>query len=108
MFQLFMQLIMELVIRRLSMVLMTRAYSLTARANIWNASARQRVARQIAEDRAKQRAEVEGSGQEQQQAPENAVKFVLNDVKIDKSEVLAETEIKEITGKYICTAKKVI
>ena len=62
---------------------------------------RQRVARQIAEDRAKQRAEVEGSGQEQQQAPENAVKFVLNDVKIDKSEVLAETEIKEITGKYI-------
>ena len=62
---------------------------------------RQRVARQIAEDRAKQRAEVEGSGQEQQQASENAVKFVLNDVKIDKSEVLAETEIKEITGKYI-------
>ena len=62
---------------------------------------RQRVARQIAEDRAKQRAEVEGSGQEQQQAPENAVKFVLNDVKIDKSEVLSETEIKEITGKYI-------
>lgn len=62
---------------------------------------RQRVARQIAEDRAKQRAEVEGSGQEQQQAAENAVKFVLNDVKIDKSEVLSETEIKEITGKYI-------
>lgn len=62
---------------------------------------RQRVARQIAEDRAKQRAEVEGCGQEQQQASENAVKFVLNDVKIDKSEVLAETEIKEITGKYI-------
>ena len=55
---------------------------------------RQRVARQIAEDRAKQRAEVEGSGQEQQQAAENAVKFVLNDVKIDKSEVLSETEIK--------------
>ena len=62
---------------------------------------RQRVARQIAEDRAKQSAEVEGSGQEQQQAPENAVKFVLNDVKIDKSEVLSQTEIKEITGKYI-------
>lgn len=34
-------------------------------------------------------------------AAENAVKFVLNDVKIDKSEVLSETEIKEITGKYI-------
>ena len=62
---------------------------------------RQRVARQIAEDRAKQRAEVEGETPAEQQAPENAVKFVLNDIKIDKSAVLTAEEISAITSKYI-------
>ena len=62
---------------------------------------RQRVARQIAEDRAKQRAEVEGEAAQDQQAAESAVKFVLNDIKIEQSKVLTAEEISAITSQYI-------
>ena len=62
---------------------------------------RQRVARQIAEDRAKQRAEVEGEAAQDQQAAESAVKFVLNDIKIEQSKVLTAEEISAITSQYV-------
>ena len=62
---------------------------------------RQRVAQQIAEDRAKEDSKVEGQATEQEEAPESAVKFVLNDIKIDGSEVLTKEEISGITSPYI-------
>lgn len=62
---------------------------------------RQRVAQQIAEDRAKEDSKVEGQDTEQEEAPESAVKFVLNDIKIDGSEVLTKEEISGITSSYI-------
>lgn len=62
---------------------------------------RQRVAQQIAEDRAKEDSKVEGQDTEQEEAPESAVKFVLNDIKIDGSEVLTKEEISGITSPYI-------
>lgn len=62
---------------------------------------RQRVARQIAEDRAKQRAEVEGEAAQDQQAAESTVKFVLNDIKIQQSKVLTAEELSAITSQYI-------
>ncbi|PWM79425.1 MAG: ShlB/FhaC/HecB family hemolysin secretion/activation protein [Phascolarctobacterium sp.] len=62
---------------------------------------RQRVAQQIAEDRAKEDSKVEGQSTEQEEAPESAVKFVLNDIKIDGSEVLTKEEISGITSPYI-------
>lgn len=62
---------------------------------------RQRVAQQIAEDRAKEDSKVEGQDTEKEEAPESAVKFVLNDIKIDGSEVLTKEEISGITSPYI-------
>lgn len=61
---------------------------------------RQRVARQIEEDRARQRAKVEGSADGEQEKPDADVKFQLNDVTFDPSEVLSEDELQKITGAY--------
>ena len=62
---------------------------------------RQRIARQIAEDRAKERTGIEGQQQGEQQQDTGEVKFRINEIIVDKSEVLQEQEINDITQDYI-------
>lgn len=62
---------------------------------------RQRVARQIAEDRAKQKVEVEDKRGDEQQKAEGNIKFQLNEVKLDESKALNKEELGAITDKYI-------
>lgn len=62
---------------------------------------RQRIARQIAEDRAKERTGIEGQQQGEQQQDTGEVKFRINEIVVDKSEVLQEQEINDITKDYV-------
>lgn len=62
---------------------------------------RQRVARQIQEDRAKQRAQVEGAQQGGQEEAGAAVKFNLTSVTTDKSSILTDEDIDSVTKDYI-------
>lgn len=61
---------------------------------------RQRVARQIEEDRARQRAKVEGGEEADKQQEGADVRFLLNDVAFDASEVLSEEELRRIAAGY--------
>lgn len=60
---------------------------------------RQRVAQQIAEDRAKQQEKVQGSRQEQEKE-QGALKFMLKEVTTDESAVLTKEEIAEAVKPY--------
>lgn len=62
---------------------------------------RQRIARQIAEDRAKERTEIVAQQQGEKQETAGEVKFRINEIVVDKSEVLQEQEINDITRAYI-------
>lgn len=62
---------------------------------------RQRIARQIAEDRAKERTEIVAQQQGEKQETAGEVKFRINEIIVDKSEVLQEQEINDITRAYI-------
>lgn len=62
---------------------------------------RQRIARQIAEDRAKERTEIVAQQQGEKQETAGEVKFRINKIIVDKSEVLQEQEINDITRAYI-------
>lgn len=62
---------------------------------------RQRIARQIAEDRAKERTEIIDQQQGEQQNVTGEVKFRINEIKVDKSEILQDNEIYSITQDYI-------
>lgn len=62
---------------------------------------RQRIAKQIAEDRAKERTEIIDQQKEEQQGTADEVKFRINEIVVDKSEVLQEQEINSITQDYI-------
>lgn len=62
---------------------------------------RQRIAKQIAEDRAKERTEIIDQQKEEQQGAADEVKFRINEIVVDKSEVLQEQEINSITQDYI-------
>lgn len=62
---------------------------------------RQRIAKQIAEDRAKERTEIIDQQKEEQQGTADEVKFRINEIVVDKSEALQEQEINSITQDYI-------
>ncbi len=62
---------------------------------------RQRIARQIAEDRTKERTGIEGKQQGGQQETVEEVKFHINEIVVDKSEVLQEQEVNDIIKDYI-------
>lgn len=62
---------------------------------------RQRVARQIAEDRAKGSSKVEGQETSDQKEQQEAVTFTLKDIEIDSSEVLDASELAAIKGAYL-------
>lgn len=62
---------------------------------------RQRVARQIQEDRAKQRAQVEGTQTGEKEETSAAVKFKLNKITTDKSDVLTDDDIASVTKEYV-------
>lgn len=62
---------------------------------------RERVARQIAEDRAKERTKVEDEQGADQQEQTAAVKFTPHKIITEKSEVLSAAEINKITDAYL-------
>lgn len=62
---------------------------------------RQRVARQIAEDRAKAASRVEQSGQQEEAEQQGAVTFKLNAIEIDKSGVLASEQLDALKAEYL-------
>lgn len=62
---------------------------------------RQRIARQIAEDRAKHRAAVEDKRQTETQQQDKEIRFLLTELQIDKSTVLTEAEINMVTENYL-------
>lgn len=61
---------------------------------------RQRVAKQIAEDRAKAKASVEDKQQQTQEKIESDIKFKLNEVIVSSSEVLSQDEINQVSEMY--------
>ena len=62
---------------------------------------RQRVARQIAEDKAKAASKVEQSGQQEEKEQQGAVTFKLNAIEIDKSGVLAQEKLDALKAEYL-------
>ena len=62
---------------------------------------RERVARQIAEDRAKAASKVEGAAVSQQQSEAPDISFELKNITTDPSTVLADTELKAIVNPYV-------
>lgn len=62
---------------------------------------RMRVERQIEEDRARTKTEVEGTGSEKQPEEHVDVSFQLNKVETDPSEVLTDSELDAVTAEYL-------
>ncbi len=62
---------------------------------------RERIAREIAEKRAKEHNKVEGEQGEEQQGQTAEIKFTLSKIITDKSEVLSGEELDKITAAYL-------